>query len=150
MARKWRLLNLSKKMKNNTIYKSGGILIKDRKILVERSKNKEFFISPGGSIEDGETPTQALVRELWEEFKINVTENDFEEFGIFSAQAVGQEDKKIQMNVYIVKSWQGEPTPSSEVEEILWINSNIPTGIKVGSIFEHDVIPKLKAMNLID
>uniref|UniRef100_A0A7C4R2Q3 8-oxo-dGTP diphosphatase n=1 Tax=candidate division CPR3 bacterium TaxID=2268181 RepID=A0A7C4R2Q3_UNCC3 len=137
-------------MENNTIYKSGGILIKNRKILVERSKNKEFFISPGGSIEDGETPTQALVRELWEEFKINVTENDFEEFGIFSAQAVGQEDRKIQMNVYIVKSWQGEPTPSSEVEEILWINSNIPTGIKVGSIFEHDVIPKLKELNLID
>ncbi|HRY60146.1 MAG TPA: NUDIX domain-containing protein [Patescibacteria group bacterium] len=137
-------------MKNNTIYKSGGILIKDKKLLVERSKNKEFFISPGGSIEDGETPTQALARELWEEFKINVVEDNFEEFGVFSAQAVGQEDRKIQMNVYIVKSWQGEPTPSSEVEEILWINSNIPDGIKVGSIFEHDVIPKLKELNLID
>jgi len=144
------LNNKKDKMKNNTIYKSGGILIKDKKLLVERSKNKEFFISPGGSIEDGETPTQALARELWEEFKINVVEDNFEEFGVFSAQAVGQEDRKIQMNVYIVKSWQGEPTPSSEVEEILWINSNIPDGIKVGSIFEHDVIPKLKELNLID
>lgn len=49
------------------IHKAGGILIKDRKFLVERSKNKTFFIAPGGSIEPRETPKQALVRELKED-----------------------------------------------------------------------------------
>ena len=61
------------------IRKAGGILISDRKFLVERSKGKNIFIAPGGSIEIGETPRQALVRELKEEFKIVAIEEDFEE-----------------------------------------------------------------------
>lgn len=52
------------------IHKAAGILIKDKKLLVEKSKNKEFFIAPGGKIEAGETPEHALVRELDEEFGI--------------------------------------------------------------------------------
>ena len=132
------------------IHKAGGILIQDRKFLVEKSKNKEFYIAPGGSIEAGETPQQALVRELKEEFQISVNENDLEEFGTFFAQAAGQESKSLQMDVFFVKKWNGTPTPDNEVEKILWISSDLPKDIKVGSIFEHEVLPKLREMNLID
>ena len=131
------------------IHKAGGILIKDRKFLVERSKEKQFFIAPGGSIEKGETSKQALIRELMEEFKIIVAENDLEEFGIFYASAAGQEDKYLQMDVFLVHSWEGEPTPDNEVEEFLWIDSNLSLDIKIGSIFEHEVLPRLKERDLI-
>lgn len=136
--------------KNIDIHKAGGILIRDRKFLVERSKNKTFFIAPGGSIEACETPKQALVRELFEEFKINVSEDNLEKFGTFYAQAAGQEDKYLQMDVFLVKKWEGELTPDNEVEEMLWINSNLPENIKIGSIFEHEVLPRLKEKGLID
>lgn len=132
------------------IHKSGGIIIRDRKLLVERSVGKEFFIAPGGSIEEGETSTQALVRELQEEFMIDVLEDALEEFGTFYANAAGIDGKVVRMDVFTVKSWTGEPTPNSEVEEIRWITSQIPEGIKVGSIFEHEVLPRLKQQNLID
>ncbi len=132
------------------IYKAAGILIKDRKLLIEKSENKEFFIAPGGSIEEGETPKVALVRELWEEFNINVSSNDFEEFGYFHAKAAGQEENTVHMNVFIVKKWEGEPSPHAEVREIMWVTSDIPKDIKVGSIFEHEVIPRLKSKGLID
>lgn len=132
------------------IHKSGGILIRDRKLLVERSQGKEFFIAPGGSIEEGETPQRALVRKLAEEFDITVKESDFQSFGTFFAQAAGNADKTIRMDVFLVPQWQGEPKPSSEVEEIAWITSTPPLGMKVGSIFEHEVIPRLKEKGLID
>src|SRR5688500_4909971 len=45
------------------IYKAAGILIKDRKTVVERSQGKPVFVQPGGRIEEGETAEQALVRE---------------------------------------------------------------------------------------
>lgn len=131
------------------IHKAGGVLIQDRQFLVERSKGKEIFIAPGGSIEPGETPEQALVRELMEEFQVTVKEEDLEEFGTFYAQAAGQEDKRVRMDVFLVKKWQGEPTPDNEVEEIRWINSN-PGAIALGSIFEHEVLPRLKQSDLID
>jgi 8-oxo-dGTP diphosphatase len=132
------------------IHKAAGILIRDRKLLVERSKGKEFFIAPGGSIEDGETPKQALVRELMEEFQVTAVEKDMEAFGIFRAAAAGQEEKIVEMEVFTMKAWQGEPAPDNEVGEIRWITSQPEPGIKLGSIFEHEVVPRLKTAGLID
>ncbi|QQS16137.1 MAG: NUDIX domain-containing protein [Candidatus Moraniibacteriota bacterium] len=132
------------------IHKAAGIIIRDRNLLVEKSKNKDFFISPGGSIEPGETAKQALARELMEEFQIIVEEGDMESFGTFSAAAAGNESKTVIMEVFMIKAFRGEPTPDSEVEKIAWINSVIPQEMKVGSIFEHQVIPLLKKRDLID
>lgn len=132
------------------IHKAAGVLIRNRMLLVERSKGKEFFIAPGGSIEAGETPEQALIRELMEEFCIKVNEQDLSFFGIFKAAAAGQEDKTVEMHVFMVDKWKGEPTPDNEVEEIRWVTSKPEDGIKLGSIFEHQVIPQLKTSNLID
>ncbi len=134
----------------NNIYKSAGILIHNKKLLVERSKGKEFFISPGGSVEKNETPEQALIRELSEEFDIVVLEKDLKQFGEFSATAVNNPGETVHMKVFVVSSWVGEPSPNSEVEEIAWISSKIPDGMKVGSIFEHEVIPRLKIQKLIN
>lgn len=132
------------------IHKAAGILIKDKKLLVEKSKNKEFFIAPGGSIEPGETAKQALVRELMEEFQIKVEEKDLEEFGTFTAEATGQPGRIVEMQCFLVKKWLGEPTPDNEVEKILWIESTIPENIRISSIFEHEVIPRLKSRKLIN
>jgi 8-oxo-dGTP pyrophosphatase MutT (NUDIX family) len=132
------------------IYKAAGIIIKDRKLLVEKSKNKDFFIAPGGSVEEGETEKQALVRELMEEFKIQVDENDLDEFGEFHAPAAGQEDRLVHMHCFTVKEWIGEPEPDNEVEEILWIDSSFVGKIKIGSIFEHEVLPRLRERDLVD
>jgi len=132
------------------IHKAAGILIRDRKLLVERSKDKDHFIAPGGSIELGETSRQALVRELMEEFRITVDEGSLSAFGTFKAPAAGQEDKIVEMDVFTVSNWDGEPTADHEVEEIRWVTSTPEEGVKLGSIFQHQVIPRLKAADLID
>ena len=132
------------------IYKSAGILIKNRKFLISRSKGKSFFISPGGKIEQGENKFTALQRELHEELHIKVEINNLKEFDTFYAMAQGTNDKYLKMEVIFVEKWAGIITPSNEVEEILWINSNLPNNIELGSIFKHDVLPRLKQLNLID
>lgn len=132
------------------IYKSAGIIIKDRKFLITRTKGKNFFVSPGGKLEKGETVIEALERELKEELDIQIDIESLEDFGNFYALAQGQEDKYIQMNVFIVKKWKGEIKPSREIEEIMWIDSNFPSNIELGSIFRHDIFPKLKNLDLID
>jgi mutator protein MutT len=135
---------------SSDIHKAAGIIIRNRKLLVEKSKNKRFFIAPGGSIEDGETAKQALVRELKEEFKIDVLEDDLEEFGEFTGPAAGQEDRTLYMTAFMVKKWAGEPVADNEVEQIAWVNSQNEQNLPVGSIFEHHVMPKLKERGLID
>ena len=137
-------------MKADDIYKSSGIIIKDRKVLVERSQGKEFFIHLGGKIEPGETSKQALIRELKEEVRIDVAEDDLELFDQSSAPAANSPEVDVHMDVYLVKKWAGEITADSEVEELRWITSDVPKDIKVGSVMEHETIPKLKRENLID
>lgn len=137
-------------MSNIDIHKAAAIMIRGRNILVVRAKGKGHFIDPGGKLETGESPQQALIRELSEEIAIKVRESDLVFFGTFFAPAAGQEDKMLQMDAFIVTRWQGEPTATSEIEQIAWINSDIPKNMQVGSIFEHEIIPRLKAQNLID
>lgn len=132
------------------IIKAAGAIVKDRKILVERSEGKEFFIPPGGKLESGETPEQAVIRELKEELQIDVTEDDLEPMGVFTAEAANQPGQEVQMHMYIIKRWSGEIAPDNEVDELAWITSAIPEGMKVGSICVHDVMPYLKKKGLID
>jgi mutator protein MutT len=132
------------------IYKAAGIIIQNRKLLHEKSLGKPAFIAPGGRIEAGETPRQALVRELKEELSITVNEADLEPFGIFTADAANHPGQKVHMEVFLVKQWQGEITPAAEVEELRWLDSSLPTDIQVGSVSTHDIMPRLKQQNLID
>ena len=131
------------------IHKAGGVIVKDRHFLVTRARGKDIFVAPGGKLEPGETAIAALIREMMEEVKVEVKEEDVEPIGIFQAQAAGNESKLLEMEVFLISNSLGDPVPSSEVEETMWVNTQT-TGVKLGSIFKHNVMPKLKEMDLID
>ncbi len=132
------------------IHKAAGIIIRGKKLLVERSKDKDFFISPGGSIEEGETARQALVRELKEEFDIDTKEEDFEHFDTTKAPAANSPERMVVMETFMVHNFSGEPIPSSEVEELRWVTTADIGSLPLGSIFEHTIMPRLKQLDLID
>jgi 8-oxo-dGTP diphosphatase len=132
------------------IYIVGGIIIKNRKLVATRSKGKQFFISPGGKFETGETARQALVRELGEELQILVQESDLQSFGTFTADAVNQPGQTVQMEAFMVLKWQGEIKPSREIEALAWVDSTHEKDMKLGHIFADQVIPQLKRRGLID
>lgn len=131
------------------IHKAGGVILKDRHFLVTRSVGKDIFIAPGGKLESGETVVEALVREMQEEVQIKVESASLEQLGTFFAEAAGKENQTLQMDVFIIHDFDGEITPSSEIEKIRWINTKTDD-ILIGSIFEHDVMPLLKERDLID
>lgn len=132
------------------IYKASGIIVQDRKVLATRSKDKSFYIQPGGKLEAGETEVEAVIRELNEEMGITVSEDDLEKIDNYYAEAAGQAGSRLKLAAYLVKSYAGTPQPQAEVEEIRGFNSIKPEGIELASILEHDIIPELKTRGLID
>ena len=85
-----------------------------------------------------------------EEFQIVVNALDLEKFGTFCHPAAGYDGKTVCMEVFFVKKWSGTIKPDNEVEEILWLKSYFPSNLKVGSIIEQEIIPRLKKKALID
>jgi mutator protein MutT len=132
------------------IFKAAGIIIVDRKLLFTRARDMEFFIDPGGKIEAGETPEEALVRELKEELSIDVNQADLELFGDYTAEAANHKGRTVHMKAFVVKKWQGDIKPSAEVEELRWLTSELPNDIQVGSIFGGEVLPELHKQGLVD
>lgn len=136
-------------MSETDIYKAGAVIIKERKLLVSRSAGKDVFVAPGGKLEGEEDEIDALSRELKEEQNIIISRESVTQLGSFEAVAAGYaQQRKVHMGVWVVGSFDGELTPSSEIEENAWVDSK--TDLPLGSIFEHDVIPELVKRGLID
>jgi len=132
------------------ILKAGGILIENKRLLIARKKGESHFIALGGRIEKGETPKQALIRELKEEVCIKVREKDLKEFGTFTHPVFYDTARTIKMHVFTVSTWEGELKASNEIEEIRFVNSKEAKEITIGSIVAEEVVPRLKNKGLID
>lgn len=58
-----------------------GIVIKDGKVAMVHSKTYDYFKFPGGGIEEGESPLEAMIREVREESGLTVIPESIKEFG---------------------------------------------------------------------
>ena len=73
---------------------------------------------PGGKLEEGESPEDALVRELNEELGIKVATADLEPFW-FLSHPYPEYSFHLLMPVYLCRKWQGEPQ-ALEHAAIVW------------------------------
>ena len=72
---------------------------------------------PGGKVEAGEQPEEALIRELREELGIEIAKEDLTPL-TFASHAYP--DFHLLMPVYLCRRWQGRLT-AHEGQELLWV-----------------------------
>ena len=75
---------------------------------------------PGGKVDDGELPEDALIRELAEELGIDVTKSCLAPLSFASH---GYEDFHLLMPLYVCRIWEGDIEPK-EGQELAWVRPN--------------------------
>ena len=102
------------------IHREGRVLVGQRRKGDRHSLKWEF---PGGKVEYGETPKQALIRELWEELYICAT--------VGPELARYQHDypngSRVHLLFFSVPQYRGEPN-ARVFEQICWVDLlNLPS-----------------------
>ena len=133
-------------VKKNWIPVVAGLLKKDGKILVgQRPENHTLaglWEFPGGKIELGETPEEALARELNEELGIEAVVGELK---LACSHSYG--DVGILILFYEILFWKGEPKAQHHVE-LEWIEPATLTKRKIPDANRKNIHRIFKAFDL--
>ncbi|MBK6411838.1 (deoxy)nucleoside triphosphate pyrophosphohydrolase [Sphingopyxis sp.] len=104
--------NPGKPPKSSLIVVAAALVDRDGRLLVQQRPEglsmAGLWEFPGGKIEPGETPEQALVRELAEELAIDVEQACLAP-ACFASDMLG--DRHLLLLLYVCRKWRGTPTP---------------------------------------
>ncbi len=78
-----------------------AVVLDDRNhVLVVRKRGTTAFMQPGGKIEPGETPVQALRREIREELGAGVVEESIRPLGHHDAAAANEPGHRVAADLF--------------------------------------------------
>ena len=119
-----KILTSSKKLEKNPTYLfvvAAALIRGDGKIFVQQRPESKAMAGlwefPGGKVDAGETPEQALVRELQEELGISVCETALKPIA-FASEPI--DDRHLVLLLYLCEQWAGEPT-DIEAAAMQWL-----------------------------
>lgn len=116
----------------------------DGKTLLVRKRGTEAFMQPGGKIDAGEQPAQALARELFEELNLRIDPDAAVYLGHFSAPAANEPGFTVEAELFQVNI-DVAVTPAAEIEEIRWIDPAGDGGLQLAPLTRDLILPFYRA-----
>ena len=112
----------------------------DGQTLLVRKRGTQAFMQPGGKIDAGEQPAEALVRELHEELNLRIDPSNALYLGHFSAPAANEPGFTVQAELFQVHI--EEPvSPAAEIEEVCWIDPAGDGGLHLAPLTRDLILP---------
>jgi 8-oxo-dGTP diphosphatase len=108
--------------------------------LVVRKRGTTRFMQPGGKPERGETPAEALARELAEEVGLIVDAAELRALGVFTADAANEPGHTVIADVFALSAEPGDVSAQAEIEELLWITADTASALPLAPL-SRDLLP---------
>lgn len=118
-------------------YSSRALIIKDKKLLLVTGYGANYYWTPGGSMEEGESAEQALHRELQEELSTKIVRAELFMTFRYSTQLV---------KAFIVEI-SSDFKATNEITDFVWYKRG--DDIRLSGRLRHKLIPELIRRGLI-
>ena len=126
------------------ITKSALLILNDDSTAFLASINKggEYWLLPGGKIEEGETPEDALVREIEEELGCQLDKESLEHITDYRGPAAGRPGIMVHIKLY-QGTIDGELTANAEIEKLGWLSKEDAENPVASETIRVHIIPDL-------
>lgn len=134
-------------MPDPAIIRIAAALIDDgagRTLLVRKTGTK-WFMQAGGKIEAGESPVDALCRELNEEIGFTVDRTAARHLGCFTAPAANERGRLVEAELFHVRLPR-IPVPGLEIEEAVWVDQAMAETMPLAPLTREHVLRLLPQM----
>jgi 8-oxo-dGTP diphosphatase len=119
----------------------------DGRTLVVRKRGTVTFIQPGGKIESGEAPIDAVCREVEEELGLRVGAAELTFAGRFEGPAVNEPDCSVVAHAFYL-TVDATVSAAAEIAELAWIDPSEPGDIRLAPLTRDTFLPLLSAAAL--
>ncbi len=119
------------------------------RLLIVRKQGTQLFMLPGGKIEHGEAPLDALKRELQEELGLKMESSSLQSLGHFSSRSANEPDHWVEAEIFLGHA-QSAVTAQAEIEALAWLDLNAQHRCELAPLLREQVIPALLKRSLQD
>jgi 8-oxo-dGTP diphosphatase len=108
------------------------------RMLLVRKAGTTAYMQAGGKIEPGETPLEALRRELAEEIGLAIT--DARQLGRFQAPAANEPGRIVEAELFHLTA-PHTPAIAAEIEEAIWVEIGRADALPLAPMTREHVLP---------
>jgi 8-oxo-dGTP diphosphatase len=98
-------------------------LVRDRRLLMVTARDRDVLYLPGGKVEAGETPEEAVIREALEEVSVRLDPASVRELFTVSEQAHGEPAGRLVEMTLFTATTDDDPEPANEVGSLTWVTT---------------------------